>query len=172
MNTDGHANESAAVSTLEFRQVIPRLQSLLSSSRPLLRLNNVLVPISFSENSLRPLPYAAFLSRQFGCTITLLHAVYLNIVGEERGIPLTGLLEEMESAAQRVLDKIASSLSPSARSVVRAGEPASVILKEASQADVDLIIIGEQSRRGFSRWLKPSLSKKVIARAPCPTLVI
>lgn len=166
-HNDGRTPESPPLSGL-----MAPIQGLLSSAQPLLRLDRILVPINFSESSLRALPSARFLLRQFGCTVTMLHAVHINIVGEERGIPLDRFQQEMKSAAEQTLRETAAflKLSP-ARIVVRIEDPLSAILHEAAESEVDLIIIGEQPRPGLSRFFGTSLARKVISRAPCHTLV-
>jgi nucleotide-binding universal stress UspA family protein len=155
-----------------FAEIMPRLTSLLSPFNPALRLRSILVPVDFTESSLRSLPYALFFAQQFGCSVTLLHVVYLNIAREERGVPLTRLLEEMKSAAERVLHQIAASLNPaSAKVVVRIGKPVAEILAEVTEADVDLIVIGRHRRNPILRFFSPSIGGRIISRAPCPSLV-
>jgi hypothetical protein len=67
--------------------------------------------------------------------VTPLHVVHLNIVGEERGAPLTRFLEEMESGTKQVLDELSPSVSPTTRTVVRVGEPVTEGLKEVVDSD-------------------------------------
>ena len=166
MNVVGQTNNDAAGWT--------RLQAwLLEVSPRCPRVKNVLVPIDFTQSSLTALPYAAFLSREFGCLITLLHVVSLNIVGEERGIPLTRFLEETKCAADRTLQQVAASFGlRSSRLVVRKGEPVAEIVAESQRSHIDLIILGRRPRKGGWRLLFPSISKKVISDAPCLTLVV
>jgi universal stress protein A len=158
--------------TSDFADIIGRLQALLPRSRPCLKLKNILVPIDFTESSLRSVRYASFLADQFACTIFLVHVVHLNIAGEERGVPLTGLLDEMKSAAEWALQEIASSLgAATTRVVVRVGSPADQILLEAAESDIDLIVLGRHPRKGILDLFSPSVGKRIISGAPCPTLV-
>jgi nucleotide-binding universal stress UspA family protein len=150
----------------------PCLQALLSSSPSPLRLRNVLVPVDFTDGSLRSLPYALFLVRQLGCTVTLLHVVKLNIVGEERGVPLARFLEEEKSAAERTLQQIALSLCLPARVIVKVGAPAPTILHEVAGLEIDLIIIARNPRKSIWQRLDPSVSRRIISESPCPTLVV
>ena len=130
------------------------------------------MPLDLSERSWRLLPYAALLARQYGCTVTLLHVVHLNIVGEERGVPLTRFLEEMKQAAERLIQQtIAPSSLTTAKVVVRVGEPVAVILRVAAESHADLIVLGRHQRKGLGRLFSPSVGNKIIHRAPCPTLV-
>ena len=158
--------------TSDFADIIGRLQALLPRSQPCLRLKNILVPIDFTESSLRSVSYASFLANQFACTIFLVHVVQLNIAGEERGVPLKCLLDEMKSAAERALQEVVSSLGvATTRVVVRVGSPADQILREAAESDIDLIVLGRHRRKGIWDSFSPSVGKKIIGQAPCPTLV-
>ena len=144
----------------------------LSSSRPGLRLKNVLVPLDFTESTDQSLTYASVLGREFGCTLTLLHVVDLKIVAGEHGLPSTRFLDEMKSAAERTLREAALSLClPNTKTVVRIAEPAVGILKEVAESDIDLIIMGRHRRKSIGQFLSPSTVNKVRSGAPCPTLL-
>jgi nucleotide-binding universal stress UspA family protein len=168
---DGSPAAQTNGGALSFIDVVPKVQSLLSSSRPGLRLKNILVLVDFSQSSLRALPYASFLASEFGCRVTLLYVFHPTIVGDERGVPLTRFLEEITSGAKQVLDELAPTVWPTTRTLVRVGEPVSQVLQEVVDSDVDLIILGKP--RGNALWqrLLPSAEGKIIRRAPCPTLV-
>jgi nucleotide-binding universal stress UspA family protein len=165
-------NKGEQTRTLESVDAIRCLTALLSISRSSPRFEHVLVPIDFTVSSLRSLPYASLLVSQFGCAVTLMHVVQLNIVGEERGVPLTRFLKEEKSAAQRTLQQIASSLCLSARVVVSVGVPDKAILREVAESGVDLIIMGGYRRKSIWRLLSPSVGRKIICASPCPTLVV
>ena len=166
-------DESVIRDQPDFAETISRLQSLLSPSRPALRLKNILVPLDFSERSFQSLSYASFLARQFACNVTLLHAVHLNIVDEQRGVPLARYVEEMKLAAAQMLESILSSFRiPGARTVVRVGEPISVIVEEATKTEMDLIILCRRRRSRLREFFSRSITRPVLDRAPCPTLIV
>lgn len=157
---------------IQFSEVMSYLQTVLSDSRPVLRLEHVLVPIDFTESSLRALPYAAFFARQFACRVTLVHVVHLNIVGEERGVPLTNILNEIKSAAERKLKSAALSFGiPTATIVVRMGVPTDQILAEIATSDVDLIILGRRRDTSVLKAVLPSIGRRIVSRASCPCFV-
>lgn len=172
MKTLAIVNNGEPTPALESNDAIRCLTALLSISRSSPRFEHVLVPVDFTVSSLRSLPYASLLARHFGCSVTLLHVVQLNIVGEERGVPLSRFLEEEQSAAQRTLKQIASSLCLSARVVVSVGVPSEAILREVAESGTDLIIMGRYRRKSIWRLLSPSVARKIICASPCPTLVV
>ena len=55
---------------------------------------------------------------------------------------------------------------------VRAGDPRSVILREARRRHADVIAVGTHARSGLSRALLGSVAESVIRTAPCDVLVV
>lgn len=53
---------------------------------------------------------------------------------------------------------------------VEEGQPADVLIGAAAGAD--LLVVGSRGRGGFAGMLLGSVSRHVLAHAPCPTLVI
>jgi len=164
-------NVGASVESSGFIDVVQNEKIRLSPSRSLSRFEHILVPIDFSEGSLFALPYASILALHFGCLVTLLHVVRLNIVGEDRGIPLTRYTEQLQSAAKQALSKIGPSVSERVRTVVRVGDPVFEIAQEAIVSEIDLIILGKPKGQGLWRCLFPSLEGRIARRVSCSILV-
>ncbi len=55
---------------------------------------------------------------------------------------------------------------------VKAGSAATAILKEAADADCDLIALATHGRGGLTRLLMGSVAEKVLRDAPCPVLTV
>ena len=53
-----------------------------------------------------------------------------------------------------------------------AGEPAAVIVDQASARRADLLVMATHGRSGFDRLLLGSVTEKVLRRAPCPVLTV
>jgi nucleotide-binding universal stress UspA family protein len=136
-------------------------------------MTNILVPLDFDQHSWRSLAPAARLHRDFSCTVTLLHVVHLNIVGEERGVPRVQFVEEMKRAAEQSLQAVAASFPATmARSVVRVGEPVDVIAREADDSKTDLIILSQRRRPGLRSLFGRSVARRLVDRTSCPVLVV
>ena len=56
--------------------------------------------------------------------------------------------------------------------VMRDGEPRSVIVDEARDWSADLIVIGSHGYTGLKRWLLGSVAQAVVAHAPCSVEVV
>jgi nucleotide-binding universal stress UspA family protein len=52
------------------------------------------------------------------------------------------------------------------------GHPAEQIVRAAEQYDIELIILGHRGHGVFERWLLGSVSRTVIAYAPCAVMVV
>lgn len=56
--------------------------------------------------------------------------------------------------------------------VVHVGEVAGLILMEAEQEQVDLVVMTSHGRCGFSRFALGSVAEKVSRHSPCPVMII
>lgn len=55
---------------------------------------------------------------------------------------------------------------------VREGEPAAIVVEEASQWHADVIVLGSHGRSGANRFLLGSVSNAVARHAPCSTWIV
>jgi nucleotide-binding universal stress UspA family protein len=91
-------------------------------------------------------------------------AVYLSETFE-------GLRADAESLVQAAVARV-TDLQPRVTCEGKSieGQPASVLLKEAEQAD--MIVVGSRGRGGFSSLLLGSVSQQVVHHAPCPVVIV
>lgn len=50
------------------------------------------------------------------------------------------------------------------------GDPASVIVDQVHEEDIDLIVMTTHGHTGFTRWMFGSVTERVLRAAPCPVL--
>ena len=151
----------------------PRLDAADASTERV-RFERVLVPVDFSAGSLSVLRRASILACS-GTMIRVLHAIQLNIVGEERGIARTGLIRELHEAAREELGKLIERLwadETPAAVIIREGRPKDVILQEARASNADLIVMGAHQHAGWRRMFHRNTAAYVMRHAPCPVLVV
>lgn len=140
------------------------------------QLKKVLVPIDFSESSLKALKYAVALASQFGASICLVHVVepasFLNAV---RNMPLTVSDGEVANKLHHKLVMLARKaidpLTPVHR-LVCIGKPFDEIVRTAKTFNADLIILATRGRTGLKRALLGSTAERVVQHAHCPVLVV
>ena len=128
----------------------------------------ILVPLDLNRLSEAKLPYAEAQARAFGADMILIHVIP-NVA------PSADTVTVEESQAHAYLDAISMRLrgdGVTVESVVRHGTVVDTILDEIATQRADLVVIGSNVRRGISRLLLGSVAEEIVARAPCPVLVI
>ncbi|MFN0055516.1 MAG: universal stress protein [Planctomycetales bacterium] len=142
----------------------------------MIAIKQVLLPVDFSEPSLKATEYALSLARQFGATLHLFHViedpvVYLPMF-ESYPLPTR---EQFETYAQDRLENwIAEEDSEGLKieRVWRHGKPHIEIIDYADDSQVDLIIIGTHGRGVAAHLLLGSVAEKVVRKSPCPVLTV
>jgi nucleotide-binding universal stress UspA family protein len=83
--------------------------------------------------------------------------------------------EELDRKAEQILSFFRKELESSGliniRTVIREGIPADEIVKVAEQENVDLIIVGDNGKKGIVRLLTGCVSKEVEKHANVPVLI-
>ncbi len=83
--------------------------------------------------------------------------------------------ETVKQNAEQTTERAAEVLRPSGLSVetvVRDGDPRSVIVDEAKEWSADLVIVGSHGYTGIKRWLLGSVAQAVVSHAPCSVEVV
>jgi nucleotide-binding universal stress UspA family protein len=147
-----------------------------TASFPLRKLKKILVPVDFSESSLKALRYAVPFAEQFGATISLAHiqepigyAVDLAGVSADPRFELKPqeVREKLYDVAQKEIEELVP-----INVHVRAGKAADEIVHLAKALETDLIIIATHGYTGFMHFVMGSTAEKVVRNAPCPVLVV
>jgi nucleotide-binding universal stress UspA family protein len=99
----------------------------------------------------------------------------IGLVAAEGGIYDSGLMEHEKKTMQAVLDEGLARLQQAghaATGVLLTGDTVEEITDYAKKINADLIVVGHRHLDGWAaRWWKSSLSKALIAHAPCSVLV-
>lgn len=146
-----------------------------------MQLDKILVPVDFSECSVKAARAAADLARLSGGRLILLHVPEVATgIGRETPIrpvpgadpiPLHAYLEQQTAgdftALQAELGEV-----PTVVRIRTARKAAGEIIAEASEQAVDLIVMGSHGREGFQRLLMGSVTETVIRQSTIPVLVI
>ncbi len=145
-----------------------------------MNVRTILLPTDFSECAGHAVPYAASLARLHGARIICLHVVepVVPAVGwapVAESLPVADVGEQLESAAERELPKIARREECAGLDIEEAiahGEAASEIVRVAAERGADLIVISSHGRTGLGRILFGSTAEAVVRHAACPVLVV
>jgi nucleotide-binding universal stress UspA family protein len=145
---------------------------------PIETIERILVPIDFSDYSLKALKYATELAVSYAARLQVLHIVeeivqpsfYLSST-----IPMFDLIPEIKEkskeAMERVLDE---SKGPKVTTDIHVieGHAARDIIKFAANHDSDLIVISTHGLTGIEHLLFGSVAEKVVRMAPCPVFTV
>jgi len=146
----------------------------------MIKLQKILCPIDFSENSLEALRYAAHTALKENATVYLIHIVDSRVYDYggpiyEPVMPAMKPVIDQASKDQlrdKLLEKVPKEIKGRVETVVSFGVPFVEIIKAARDYDIDLIIMGTHGRRGISHMLIGSVAEKVVRKAPCPVLTV
>ena len=151
--------------------------SLKSGSKGF-RIQNILVPIDFSEMSIGAIATAKQLARRFGATVHLANihessypAGFFELATPVAFAPLT-YLEDTREAAEKRLKDLAEQHGISGTCEAEVGGPAfDGICRIARQTGADLIVTPTHGRSGMKHLLLGSTAERLIQHSPCPVLV-
>jgi nucleotide-binding universal stress UspA family protein len=138
----------------------------------------ILVPLDFSEPSMRALAYAKTLGEAVGASLELLHVVPNPYVADPSGLYMAlpqNLLDDFEREARARLDETLTSEERKtfkAQSTVRTGDPLVAIVEHARVTPIDLIVMGTHGRTGVSHFFVGSVAERVVRSSPCPVLTV
>jgi len=146
----------------------------------MVKLQKILCPIDFSENSLEALKYAAHTALKENATVYLIHIVDSRVYDYGGPIyePIMPAMKSVVDQASKdqltdkLLEKVPKEIQGRVETVVSFGVPFVEIIKAARDYDIDLIIMGTRGRSGVSHMLIGSVAEKVVRKAPCPVLTV
>jgi nucleotide-binding universal stress UspA family protein len=138
--------------------------------------NRILVPIDFSRPSLKAIPYALAISRQFSADVHLLHVT--DVTQQPAPSLLTLPVVPQTEWNRRFTKRLqALALKYRADGNVSALEPRTGITYEeicaaARDLEADLIVVATHGYTGYKRMFLGSTAERVVQHAPCPVLVV
>jgi nucleotide-binding universal stress UspA family protein len=135
----------------------------------------ILVPLDRSELAETILPLVAGLARGAGATVRLLHVAPVpeNVASTEGRIVAYAdqEMERLEREHLNHLRGVAARLGLPAECVVRFGDDADEILREADAFGADLIAVTTAGKSGLKRLVMGSVADRVFRRARVPVLL-
>jgi nucleotide-binding universal stress UspA family protein len=143
-----------------------------------LSFSKILVPIDFSECSMKGLAYAKALARQFGSKLVLLHAVALQcyITSDEYArydFPL--LMQQTEKAARDQMRNLIEKTDWNGidvESSMQIGHAGQQVCVRANVEHADVIVTSTNGTTGFKHIVLGSTAEYVVRHASCPVLVV
>ncbi|HEY7218685.1 MAG TPA: universal stress protein [Candidatus Binatia bacterium] len=141
------------------------------------RMKKILAPTDFSDLSKLGIRNALEMARDIGAEVIVYHAV--DVGGEWKTMRTElGSSHDVIESNRRLLDKFLRDHFADCvnlvevRQVVEFGAPHKNIVEIAGKENVDMIVMSTHGRTGIDHVILGSVTEKVVARAPCPVLVV
>ncbi|MCU7826488.1 universal stress protein [Kitasatospora sp. DSM 101779] len=136
----------------------------------------IVVGVDGSEQSRRALHWAVRQAELTGDTVRAVIAWEPPFTGWGADVPASGE-KAMDDIASRVLAESVTKVAGAEPTVgistrVARGTPAQVLLSEAGEQDVVLLVVGSRGIGGFAGALLGSVGQHCAQHAPCPVLIV
>lgn len=140
-------------------------------------LRRVLCATDFADNAAGARDAAVALARPANARILFVHVTPCPVYGRGQPTgPFSPVTEPKARAAlAEQLDRFAGpaiAAGVETDRVLRRGDPAEEIVREAQQARVDLVVLGRHSRATPEEWFLGSVAERVLKKTPCPVMVV
>jgi len=138
-------------------------------------LDQILVPIDFSDCSLDALEYGAMVAQRLKASVKLLHVLEPVSYGLDFTLSHMKTRESIKTVLTNRLSDAVSALTSSglvSDFLIVGGLPADSILGAAAAQGIDVIVMGTHGRRGLSRTLFGSVTESVLRRSSCLVLTV
>ncbi|SEF87783.1 universal stress protein [Algoriphagus boritolerans] len=132
----------------------------------------LIVPIDFSENSIKALEFAIFMADKKHGEITLVHVVEVVYdFASQAAIALDTMIKDGEKLLIKLIEKYeASGVKMDYK--ITDGVPSISIVRIADELGVSLIVMGTQGASGIKKALIGTTTVNLIREANCPVLVV
>lgn len=142
----------------------------------LLKIDNVLVPIDFSQPSLDAVEFALPLLKSFGAELHLTHVVtpdypFSSLSDLPVIVPELEIGRRIRQRLKNVVKKYSVELRPQNIHALH-GRPFEQICQLARNIKIDLIITSTRGQTGLKHLLLGSTAERIVRYAPCPVLVV
>jgi nucleotide-binding universal stress UspA family protein len=128
---------------------------------------NVLCAVDFQDRSSRVLEWAAFLAKEYGADLGIVHATPAPPATPTR-FPDPDFLTYLETEAGKRIAQLQASARTDARIFVSGGDPAEVVSCAARQFGADIAVIGRHGGAGHLRHN----AYAILRQSPCPVISI
>ena len=143
-------------------------------------IKRILVPIDFSDDSLKALAYARDFGKPFGAELCVLYVVEPIYYAAPADMYATSpnmamLIDEQRRVGAQQLARINADLKKKGervRTLQKTGSAAQSVVDTAKSIKADLIIMGTHGRTGLAHMLMGSVAERVVRMAHCPVLTV
>lgn len=142
------------------------------------KIQKIMFPTDFSDNSNYAFDYALDLAKKFGARLYILHVIHELIDTTGFYVPnisLDQLQNDLVKGAEEMMDrfikeKMGDFKDYETMNII--GLPHIEVMNVAKDKGIDMIVMGTHGRTGIDRVLFGSTAEKVVKKAPCPVLTV
>ena len=140
-----------------------------------IKLQNICVPVDFSDTSVAALKYAKALAEAFQARLHLLHVLVQWVPDGDFPVSPQFYVGLEESARKQLDAQLTSEEQTKYKaqlSLVSGLSEFVEIIRYAREKKVDLLVLGTHGRGPIAHMLLGSVAEKVVRKAPCPVLTV
>lgn len=148
----------------------------------MVKIEKILVPIDFSDNSEKAIRYGIEIGRDRNASVSFLHVVNQRIIDAIQELNIRGYKGDFVSAVRKLVkekENVLKQFVPTelldgiqVEFIVRKGEVSEQIIKAAKELKIDLIIVGSRGHSALASILIGSVAQNIVHHAPCPVLIV
>ncbi|HEY7288590.1 MAG TPA: universal stress protein [Vicinamibacterales bacterium] len=144
----------------------------------MMTVSHVLVPVDFSEQSMKALDCAKTLAEKFAASLHVLTVVPDPFVLPDPGPLFVPPPEKYKEGLRQAESHLRRLLTHAEREKLHAavavafGDPYREITEYVRRGSIDLIVMGTHGRGGVAHALMGSVAEKIVRSAPCPVLTV
>jgi nucleotide-binding universal stress UspA family protein len=150
----------------------------LKEPKPVMQVNNILVPVDFSNYSGKALAYASEIAQSYKAQLQVLHIIEetmhpaFSVTGKSSIFDLVpGIKDDSRKRAEKMIKEFVSD-KVKTKVFIQGGRAASDIIKFANENSSDLIVIATHGLTGLEHMLLGSVTEKVVRMAHCPVFTV
>ena len=141
------------------------------------KVKKILAPTDLSEVSKLGLRHALELARQDGAEVIVYHVIDFDADWSRQRADFGPTRHLLVRSRQALDNFLAANFADcidlvEVRQVIEFGAPHKSIAEKAAGEAVDLIVMSTHGRTGVDHFILGSVAEKVVARAPCPVLIV
>lgn len=145
--------------------------------KPIEKLNNILVPIDFSERSSNSIQLAKEIAKLYSSNLQLLNVIEDTVHPAYSLVGKLSIYDLDPDVDEKIIDRLEAAFiethGPQVKhkNYIESGHAAKEILKFANTNNTDLIVIATHGLGGIEHLLIGSVTEKIIRMAPCPVFI-
>jgi len=142
----------------------------------MIELQKILVAVDFSKESTLAAKFAVSMAQEFKAKLYVLHVVtplpqsMITEVPDFENFQKQYIDKSEEDLRQVIPQKIKEMIE--VEEVIKIGRHYHVIVENAKDLDVDVLVIATRGRTGLAHILLGSVAERVVRHAPCPVFAI